>query len=267
MLRLLKQKTKIRALALLMTGAVGVWFLAAPVALADVMTSSSFRIPADTISIGGGRSTSGSFIIEDTLGEMATGEDLSSASFKGCVGYQCFIQSAYISFNLTAGTSRPGTVGADVALGTLTTSSVKSSDNATINSIFVDAAANAVGGFGVTVKGSQTGLRSTSNSYTIPSATATLTAGTEGFGVCIASVDQGDYSPNTLDKVAPYDGSCSPANHDVGIVDTSTRTILSSDGQLSGGQAEILVKAAISTTSAAASDYTDSLTFIMTATY
>lgn len=46
-----------------------------------LMNSASYEIWSDTISTGGNRSTSASYIVSDTIGEAATGEDQSSASF------------------------------------------------------------------------------------------------------------------------------------------------------------------------------------------
>jgi len=55
--------------------------------LASVMQSDSYRIQFDSINFYGGRGTSSSYNLEDTGGEIATG-DLASASYKLHAGYQ-----------------------------------------------------------------------------------------------------------------------------------------------------------------------------------
>ncbi len=236
---------------------------------ADTMSSSSFKITSDTMSVGGGRGTSSSFTVEDTLGEIATGEDLSSSSFKACAGYQCYLGAGFISFTLKEGTSSPGLSGAGVALGTLSPAAVKTSDGSTVNSIFITAASNAPGGNVITVVGANGGLKSASvGTDIITSSTATLTAGTAGFGMCVFSTSQDGSSPTAFNKVSPYNGSCDKTtNHSVGGVTTTAQTILSSSGVLLGGTAEILVKAAVSAISKAHPDYGETTTFIISSTF
>lgn len=240
-----------------------------PLVLADTMSSASYKIEADVISIGGGRSTSSGYVVEDTIGDLATGEDLSSASFRGCSGYQCFVGADYLAFTLTQGTSSPGTSGAGVDLGGLSPSAINSSNGTTINSIFLTAETNGTGGLVITVKGTNDGLASASApGDVISSATATLSAGTEGYGICVESASEGAESPGTFTISSPYSSSCDKStNHNVGIVDSTSRNILTSSDALADGSAEILVKAAAAVDTPAHPDYTDSLTFILTSTY
>ena len=49
--------------------------------LAYVASSSNYRIQSDSINVGGTRQTSTSYISEDTIGEIATG-DSTSTSYK-----------------------------------------------------------------------------------------------------------------------------------------------------------------------------------------
>ncbi len=242
--------------------------LVPPGVLADTMSSASYKVQADVISIGGGNSTSASFAAESTVGDLATGENLASASFEACAGYQCFLQPPYISFSVKQGTASPGTAGAGVTLGTLTTGAVTTSDGSTVNSVFVTAESNANDGLVVTVRDTNNGLKRDSTSDTIASATATLVAGTAGYGLCVFSVTQHADSPNTLTKASPYNGTCTKTSgHDVGGVSTSSQNILTSAGAIKGGDSEILVKAAISAITAAGIDYGDTLTFVATGTY
>ena len=57
--------------------------------LAETMSSASYTITADSLNIGGNLSSSASFSLQDTIGEIASGEDATSASFASCSGYQC----------------------------------------------------------------------------------------------------------------------------------------------------------------------------------
>src|SRR5512143_1682723 len=107
--------------------------LASRFASADSMSSTNYKIQADIMSVGGGRSTSTNYVGDDTVGDLATGGDLSSASYQACAGYECFQGAPYISFSVKQGTSAPGTAGAGVALGALSTGSVATSDGSTIN--------------------------------------------------------------------------------------------------------------------------------------
>lgn len=57
------------------------------VAHAQVMQSSSYRIESDSVNMGGARSTSTTYTLEDTVGEIATG-DSASAAYRLGAGYQ-----------------------------------------------------------------------------------------------------------------------------------------------------------------------------------
>jgi hypothetical protein len=237
-------------------------------ALADTMSSTNYKIQADTLSIGGNRSTSSGYIVEDTIGDFATGEGLASTNFEACSGYQCFQGTPYITFSVTQGTSAPGTAGAGVALGTLSTGSVKTSDGSAINSIFVTAESNAAGGTVVRVRDTNAGLKRVSTADTITSSTATLVAGTAGYGLCVFSATQHAESPTAFVKQTPFDGTCTKTTgHGVGLLTTSAAPILQSTGSLKGGSAEILVKAAISPLTPAGADYADTITLVATGTY
>lgn len=54
---------------------------------AERMSSSNFKLESDSINFGGGRSLSGSYTIEDSAGEIATGYS-TSTNFKVHAGYQ-----------------------------------------------------------------------------------------------------------------------------------------------------------------------------------
>jgi hypothetical protein len=74
----------------------------------------------------------------------------------------------------------------------------------------------------------------------------------------------------TLSKAAPYDSGTCSEDGETNVVDALTTTgesILTSTAPLGAGRAQILVNAAISSSTAAHSDYADALTFIATATF
>lgn len=76
---------------------------------AQVMQSGSYQINSDSINFGGGLSSSGSYIMEDTLGEIATGES-DSASFSIKAGYQQ-MQEVYLSMTAAADVVMDDTIG------------------------------------------------------------------------------------------------------------------------------------------------------------
>jgi len=72
-----------------------VMLIGVPLMHAQVMQSSNYRIQSDSINIGGGYSTSTTFVLESTGGEIATGES-SSATYNLHAGYQQ-MQEVFIS--------------------------------------------------------------------------------------------------------------------------------------------------------------------------
>lgn len=238
-------------------------------AVAETMSSTNYRVQTDVMSVGGNRSTSTNFIAEDTVGDLATGEDLGSANFKACAGYQCFQGSPYISFSVKTGTVAPGTAGAGVNLGTAVLGTVSTSNGTTINSIFITVESNAGGGTVVTARDANAALQRVSvPTDKILSSTATLVGGTAGYGICVFSNTQHADSPTALAKVAPYASTCTKTTgHSVGGLLTTPQPILQSTGAVKGGDSEILVKAATSATTPAGTDYSDTITFIATGTF
>ncbi len=65
------------------------------------MSSDSFRIWADTVSSGGNRSTSTSFIAQDSIGENANGENMSSASFLAQAGLPAIFQEPVLLMTIS----------------------------------------------------------------------------------------------------------------------------------------------------------------------
>jgi len=234
-------------------------------ALAQTMTSTNFRVQTDSLNMGGNSSNSTTYSAQDTLGEWSTGENMAGVTYQSCSGYQCFQSAPYVSFSVKTGPASPGTTGDPLSFGMLSASSVATSSK----SIFITLTSNAERGTVVFVHDLNGGLKRVSHaSDAIPSASATLMPGVQGFGLCVFAVGQGSDSPSALLGVFPFSGSCDKASlHIVGGISAVDQSVLQSSGPVSGGTAELLVKAAISTSTTAGDDYVDAMTFVATPTY
>lgn len=143
------------------------------------------------------------------------------------------------------------------ALGTLSTASVGTSPTprtATVNT-------NAKNGWLVWAKDANTGLTSASAAYTIASTTpgtnSTLSAGTLGYNTGITTSQVG--GSGTITVAAPFVGTGAGQG---GGLDTSLRTVATSTGTANTAVLTIKNNVAIDATTAAASDYTDTITVI-----
>lgn len=142
------------------------------------------------------------------------------------------------------------------ALGTLATGSVTSSPTprtATVNT-------NAKNGWYVWARDSNTGLNSASATATIASTTpgtnSTLSAGTEGYNTGVTQTQTS--GSGTVTVAAPFVGGASQG----GGLDTSLRTIASSNGTANNAVLTLTNNVAISTTTASATDYADTITVV-----
>ncbi len=143
------------------------------------------------------------------------------------------------------------------ALGTLATGSVTVSPTprtATVNT-------NAKNGWYVWAQDSSTGLNSPSAAATIASTTpgsnSTLVAGTEGYNT---GVTQSQTSGSgTITVATPFVGGATGKG---GGLDTTLRTLASSNGTANNAVLTLTNNAAISSTTAAASDYADTITVV-----
>jgi len=165
--------------------------------------------------------------------------------------------------------------GGTLALGVLTTGAVTTSDASSVDHICTRLSTNASGGASVTVRSlnGTDGLKSTSvPTDTIPSSTATLSAGTAGYGLCTGSAG-GDSGNDAISGAAsptrssPFNTTCTNAAHDVGGLTTSAQNLWTLSGPSQNAFVRTYVKAAISGTTAAHADYADTLTFIGTGTF
>lgn len=145
-----------------------------------------------------------------------------------------------------------------VNMGTLAAGSV----NTASDKVWIDLDTNGESGGYVYVYDQYNGLRSAVTSYTITSASSDLSSVSEGFGIQSASVAQSAGGP--LSAQSPYNG----AGNNVGIVDTSIRTIYTSSNlPITAGRASFYIKAKPKNITPASSDYTDTLTLIATASF
>jgi hypothetical protein len=121
---------------------------------------------------------------------------------------------------------------------------------------------NATAGWIAWAKDSQTGLHSTIASKTISATTpgtgATLSNGTEGYVLGVDAVDAA--SGGAVSVVGAYAGT--GADADGSGLDTTYRQIASSNGTANGDVLQLHGKAAISGTTPAATDYSDTWTVI-----
>ncbi|TAH34096.1 hypothetical protein EYC59_03810 [Candidatus Saccharibacteria bacterium] len=143
------------------------------------------------------------------------------------------------------------------ALGTLGTGAVSSSPTprtATVNT-------NAKNGWMVWAKDANTGLSSASASKTIASTTpgtnSTLSAGTEGYNTGVTNSQVA--GSGTITVAAPFVGNATGKG---GGLDTSLRSLASSNGTADTAVLTLTNNVAIAPTTAAATDYTDTITVV-----
>lgn len=148
-----------------------------------------------------------------------------------------------------------------VAFGSLNPAAVNTSNTTSVNIIYLDMATNATSGGTITVQDSNVGLTSTAAGHTIASTTGLLSAGTEGYGICVGA-------QSNFNVYSAYStGNCTPTKHTVKALQTTPQDLIGSDRPFVSGRVEVFVKTAISNLSPAANDYTDTLTFIATGTF
>jgi hypothetical protein len=142
------------------------------------------------------------------------------------------------------------------SLGTLSTGSVTSSPTprtATVNT-------NAKNGWYVWARDANTGLTSSSAAATIASTTpgtsSTLSAGTEGYNTGVAQSQVG--GSGTITVATPFVNGATTG----GGLDTTLRTIASSNGTANTAVLTLTNHVAISATTPAATDYSDTITVV-----
>ena len=142
-------------------------------------------------------------------------------------------------------------------MGTLLVNTISTSSD----KIWIDFDTNATTGGKTYVSGAQGGLRSSTKSYVIPSVTGDLAGLGQGFGLQGSSATQTSGGPFSID--APYNGSAA----NVGIEDTTIRSIFTSSAPITAGRASFVLKAKPATQAPASNDYTETLTVTGAANY
>jgi len=244
--------------------------LLAPLTNAGDLTSASFIIKDPIIGTGGGYGTSASFQAFSAGHTLLSGY-ATSASFINKYGFLYFPDEAQsITFDIdTAADFSNGESGTPYAvpLGTLSTSSITVSDTSTVRMIVLEA--DSSHGIVVTVQSANgtNGLVSTSVSGSnINSTSATISAGTENYGLCVATSGLTGFSRST--GYSSDTCALSSGTNGVQALSTTPTSIVNSGGvALVAGHAEVVVNAGISAVTPAHTDYTDTLTFIATSTF
>lgn len=127
--------------------------------------------------------------------------------------------------------------------------------------IWIDLDTNGAAGGTVFVASQSAGLSSSVAGYTIVSATGDLAALSEGFGAQNSSATQTSGGPLTAQ--APYTG----AAQNVGITNTTIRSLYISNNPIVAGRGSFLLKARATGSTPSSSDYTDTLTLIASASF
>ncbi len=178
-----------------------------------------------------------------------------------------------ITFDLdtaASGGTGESTTPYSVAFGTITTTDTRvSGATDSVQMIVAEADTNASGGLVVTVKNANgaNGLASTSvPADNINSADGAIVDGTENYGLCVATSALTGFS-----RASPYNsGTCvvdAETNDIQGLTTTGENILNTGSAPVASAHAEIIANAAISGTTVAHADYTDTLTFIATGTF
>lgn len=170
--------------------------------------------------------------------------------------------------DIADGTAGDSNAPYSLSLGELTPSAATNESTSGVSEIYLQLASNADGGVVVQVKGTNGALNSSSTSDTIDS-----TDDNDGIETSSAN---GEWGLAAVQDAAPTEGTLSPqgdfnvysTGNAVGEVTTSFQNIFTTGGNpISSVYGEVAVRAVAGTTTAAATDYSETLTFIATATY
>lgn len=203
---------------------------------------------AVTVKSSASSSNTGTIVTRTTTPTTIDSANYSTASVTSDqIAVSASVPSTF-SFALSAGTD---------ALGTLSTGSVTTSPTPRTATL----STNAKNGWMVWAKDANTGLNSVTASSTIASTTpgsnSTLSAGTPGYNMGV-TFSQGGGS-GTITVAAPFVGSGAGQG---GGLDTTLRTIASSNGTADTAVLTLKNNVAIGNTTAAATDYADTITVI-----
>ena len=159
-----------------------------------------------------------------------------------------------VSFTLA--TTLSATPPFTITFGNLVLGSVTNTDA----DVSLTLSTNALAGGRVYLRDSNAGLLSSAASYTLSSATADLSSAT-GYGAAVLSTSQVSGGP--LTAVAPFNG----AGNNVGALTTALREVASTSAPVTSGSLTVRLKAKADVRVPAATDYTDTLTFVAAMMY
>ena len=153
-----------------------------------------------------------------------------------------------------------------LALGELAFSAITDETTSGVSEIYIDLTTNADDGAIVQVQSANAALSSSSASDSISSADATIAANTTDGGYGAAAIQEAAATEGTLTPVSPYNVHGTTGG--VGGLSTVFQTIFNTGtAPIVDGDGEVAIRAVAGKSTAAADDYTDTLTFIATATY
>lgn len=170
--------------------------------------------------------------------------------------------------DIADGTAGDSNAPYQLSLGELVPSAATNESTSGVSEIYLQLASNAGGGVIVYVKGNTGTLSSSSTSDSIDS-----TDDSDGIETSSAN---GEWGLAAVQDAAPTEGTLDPLDdydvystgNAVGEVTTAFQQIFDTNTDpISNVYGEVAVRAVAGTTTAAASDYTETLTFIATATY
>ncbi|HSX29497.1 MAG TPA: hypothetical protein VLE73_02960 [Candidatus Saccharimonadales bacterium] len=121
-------------------------------------------------------------------------------------------------------------------------------------SVTTNVTTNAVHGGAVLIKDANTGIRSSTKSFTLSSATANLTSASTGYGAQVTSTSQSSGGP--MLATSPFDGS----SNSVGGLTTSFQQLATFSTAVTSGSATLGLKAKTDISIPSSTDFSDTLT-------
>lgn len=126
--------------------------------------------------------------------------------------------------------------------------------------IWMDAGTNSQGGFALLTRGVNGGLKSNTTGQTITSATANLNITSDGFGIQSEYINQDSYTYlGTISAMSNYSGT----GNSVGIIGTTTTKVYEASTPIFNGRMALKVIAKPGTDKTPASDYQETIYFLL----
>lgn len=187
-----------------------------------------------------------------------TGYEVKAKAFQGDFSETGFgpesaeVSTSLPSISFSVATSLSGTPPFAVNFTSLTQGSVSTADADGLLTV----STNALYGGAIYLRGLNSGLTSSSASFTIPSSTTDLASASTGYGGQVTSTSQTSGGP--IGSLSPYAG----AGDNVGLISTAYQPVASTALAIDTGSVTFRLKAKSSTITPSATDYSDSLIFV-----